>query len=136
VTGSIAFLNAMPSNVGLQGTGRQQTSAVTFQVLSTAGGPQVGATANFTLSTTFGGITLQPASAVTGAAGKVQTTVKSGTRATSVRVTATTTVTAGPISTQSNLLTITTGIPDEKGISLAVSCPNIEAWNVDGVLVG
>lgn len=133
--GSIAFVNALPTNIGLQGTGRQETSAVTFQVLSTAGGPQANATVVFTLSTTLGGITLQPASAITGADGKAQTTVKSGTRATSVRVTATTTVGAGPISTQSNLLTITTGIPDERGMSMGVSCPNVEAWDIDGVIV-
>ena len=135
VAGSISFVTALPTNIGLQGTGRQETSAVTFQVLSTAGGPQPGAVVSFQLSTNLGGITLQPASATAGMDGKVQTTVKSGTRATSVRVTATTTVGGVPISTQSNLLTITTGIPDEKGMSLSVLCPNVEAWAVDGVLV-
>ena len=133
--GSISFVSATPTNIGLKGTGRQETSAVAFQVLSTAGGPQPNATVNFTLSTTLGGIMLQPITAVTGPDGTAVTTVKSGTRATSVRVTATTSVAAGPISTQSNLLTITTGIPDEKGMSLGVQCPNVEALNTDGVIV-
>jgi hypothetical protein len=106
-------------------------------VLNTAGGPQVGATVNFTLNTTVGGITLTPASATTDASGEVQTVVSGGTVATTVSVTATTTTTgSGTISTQSNALTVSTGIPTSANISLAVACPNIQAWNIDGQEMG
>src|SRR5690606_28291881 len=41
----------------------------------------------------------------------------------------------GPISTQSDKLTITTGIPDYDSFSLSAEQLNPEAWNVDGVAV-
>jgi hypothetical protein len=64
----------------------------------------------------------------------VQTVVNSGTVATPVRVTAR--IATPDISTQSNLLTISTGLPDTDSFSLALApCPNVEAFNVDGVVV-
>ena len=51
--------------------------------------------------------------------------------ATSVRVTAT--VVGTMIATQSSVLVISTGLPDQDSFSWAVSCPNIEAYNYDGV---
>lgn len=136
--GSIVFVSATPTNVALRGTGgpgRPETSTVVFQVLDQSGGPRVGATVQFSLNTTVGGITFAPASAQSDANGRVQTVVQGGTVATSVRVTATVQNVTPAISTQSSQLTITTGIPDQDSFSLAVQCPNVEAWNLDGVNV-
>jgi hypothetical protein len=88
------------------------------------------------LTTTDGGVTFTPHSGTTDANGHIQTVVSGGTIAEPVRVIATTTTTGGSsISTESNALTITTGIPTSANISLAVKCPNVEAWNIDGVTV-
>ncbi len=114
---------------GLGSIGGSSTSTVVFQVLDSAGGPRPGATVDFALSTTVGGVTFIPASGVTDANGKVQTVISSGTVAEPVTVHASTTITpalpAQPytISTDSNALTISTGIPASVGISLAVKCP-------------
>jgi hypothetical protein len=136
--GSIAFISAKPSNITLKGVGSaggSATSTVIFKVLDTSGGPRAGATVTFALNTSVGGITMAPATAVTDANGQVQTIVSGGTVATTVRVTATTTASGGNISTESNALTVSTGIPTSHNISLAVSCQNVEAWGYDGVTV-
>lgn len=136
--GSIVFESATPSNIALKGTGdtgRPETSTVVFRVLDQSGGPRAGATVEFALNTAVGGITLSPTSAQTDSTGRVQTIVQSGTVATSVRVTATVTSTTPTISTQSSQLTVTTGIPDQNSFSLSVQCPNVEAWDRDGVTV-
>jgi hypothetical protein len=137
--GSIAFISATPPNITLKGVGSaggSATSTVIFKVLDTSGGPRAGATVTFSLNTSVGGITIAPATAVTNANGQVQTIVSGGTVATTVRVTATTTASGGTtISTQSNALTVSTGIPTSANISLAVQCQNVEAYNYDGVTV-
>jgi len=137
--GSIAFISATPSNITLKGvgsTGGSATSTVIFKVLDTSGGPRAGATVTFALNSTVGGITISPATATTDANGQVQTIVSGGTVATTVRVTATTTASGGAkISTQSNALTISTGIATSHNVSLAVKCHNVEAWNIDAVTV-
>jgi hypothetical protein len=142
--GSIKFISATPPTMTLKGLGSiggSSTSTVVFQVLDSGGGPRPGATVDFSLSTTVGGVTFTPASGVTDANGKVQTVISSGTVAEPVTVHAATTVTPLPpaspyiISTDSNALTISTGIPASVGISLAVLCPNVEAWDEDGVVV-
>ena len=137
--GSMAFVSATPANINLKGTGSSggsETSTVVFRVLDTSGGPRAGASVTFTLNTSVGGITFAPASGTTDANGQVQTIVSAGTVATTVRVTAATTAADGStISTQSNALTVSTGIPTSQGISLSVQCPNVEAWDTDGVTV-
>lgn len=137
--GSIVFISATPENIALRGTGTSsnpETSTVVFRVLEQGGGPRAGATVNFSLNTSVGGISVSPASAVSGTDGSVQTVVQGGTVATTVRVTATVQNVTPAISTQSNQLTVTTGIPDQDSFSLAVSCANVEAWTRDGETIG
>lgn len=133
--GSIEFVSATPTNIALRGTGavgRPETSTVVFRVRDSTNGPVSGATVNFALSTTVGGITLTTASAMSDSQGNVQAIVNAGTVATPVKVSAT--VPSTTIGTQSSLLTISTGIPTAGSFSLAVSCNNIEGWNHDGTL--
>jgi hypothetical protein len=136
--GSIVFESATPTNIALRGTGgagRPETSTVVFRVVDQSGGPRANADVTFALNTIVGGITFTPATARSDANGRVQTVVQAGTVATSVRVTGTVQSTTPAISNQSSQLTITTGIPDQDSFSLAVRCPNVEAWNIDGVRV-
>lgn len=136
--GSISFESAAPTNVALRGTGapgRPETSTVVFRVLDQTGGARANADVQFALNTTVGGITLTPTTATSDANGRVQTVVNAGTVATTVRVTATVLNVTPSISTQSNQLTITTGIPDQDSVSVAALCPNVEAWSIDGTTV-
>jgi hypothetical protein len=133
--GGISFVSATPTNIALRGTGvpgNPETSVVIFRVLDSNQAPRPGATVTFALNTTVGGLALSTNSAVTGADGNVSTVVQGGTVATTVRVTATVTGSTPIMATQSSQLTVTTGIPDQDSFSLAISCPNVEAWNFDG----
>jgi hypothetical protein len=133
---AIGFVGASPEVIGLQGTGGlgfDETSDVTFRVVDEQGDPVSGVDVSFMLDSGVGGIKLSPDSATSDAAGNVTTVVTSGTVATTVRVTATVDVDGTLISTQSSGLVVSTGLPDQNSFSWAVTCPNIEAWNYDGV---
>jgi hypothetical protein len=134
--GSIQFISATPTNIGLRGTGgagRAETSTVIFRVVDSTGGPVPNVDVTFALNTSVGGLAVTPAApavARTNFDGRAQATVTSGTIATTVRVAAT--VAGSGISTQSDQLTITTGIPDQDSVSLSVETLNPDAWAFDG----
>ncbi|MFS0756263.1 Ig-like domain-containing protein [Noviherbaspirillum sp. 1P10PC] len=129
--GQLTFVSALPQNIALKGTGgagRQETSTVTFKVLDRNSNPVSGQVVSFSLNTTVGGLTLSPASATTGADGTVSTVVAAGTVNTPVRVTAT----LGTISTLSDQLVVSTGVPDQNSFSLSTKIFNVEGMNHDG----
>ncbi|HET7930999.1 MAG TPA: hypothetical protein VFL63_06390, partial [Rhodanobacteraceae bacterium] len=88
---------------------------------------------NFSLSTSVGGITIQPSSSKTDGAGKVSTVVQAGTVHTSVVVTASLPAGSNVPDAQSSALTISTGIPTQASFSISAGTLNLEAYNEDGV---
>jgi len=131
--GQLVFVSALPQNIALKGTGgagRQETSTVTFKVLDGAGKPIGGQTVNFALNTTVGGLAVSPTSAVTASDGTVSTIVASGTINTPVRVTAT--LPGGAISTVSDQLVVSTGVPEQASFSLSALTRNIEGGSFNG----
>lgn len=134
--GSISFVSATPTNIALKGTGgagRSETSVVVFKVLNINGNP-IQKKVNFSLvaNTTAGGLSLTTYSADSDpATGLVQTIVQAGTASTPVRVSAT--IDGTTISTTSDQLVVSTGIPDQNSFSIAASTLNIEGWNYDGI---
>src|SRR6266513_1981085 len=140
--GSIQFVSATPKNITLKGTGGaglQESSQVIFKVVDTGGNPIGGQSVSFTLSTNVGGITfangLTTSTAISdGTTVQAVVTVNSGTISTPVRVLATTVTSTGvTLSTQSDQLTVTTGIPDQDRFSISATILNIEGWNLDGI---
>ena len=136
-TGSIKFVTAQTTNIALKGTGgfgRQEVSTLTFQVQDVTGNPVSGKQIDFlfadTMRTdTIGGLTLSPASATSAADGTVTTLVTAGTIPTSVRVIAR--VRGTEITTLSNILVISTGVPDQAHFSLSASTGNCEGYDFD-----
>ena len=136
--GSIEFVSATPENISILGTGGlggSESSTVVFRILDTNSNPVNNQLVNFALNTDVGGITLIPLSATTDNNGLVQTVINSGSVATSVRVQATIDGSNPVISSQSSLLVVSTGIPDQDSFSLSASTPNPEAWDIDGTEV-
>jgi hypothetical protein len=134
---AIQFSSATPNNIRIKGTGDPQTSVVKFTLTNSAGGPVPGQSVRFTLDTAAGGITLAPTTGTSNTSGVVQTTVSSGTVATSVRVTATIVDSSGnPVAgippAQSDSLVISTGLADQDSFSISVGCFNIEGGDYDG----
>ena len=139
--GSIQFVSVVTNPVttpvmitikGTGGTNRSETARVTFRVVDSAGNPLGNAPVDFSLNTALGGLTLSSAAATSDpTTGYVVTNVQAGTMSTAVRVTAK--VHNTTLSTQSDQLLISTGIPAQDGISLSASTHNIEAWLYDGI---
>jgi len=140
VSGSIEFVDATPSTIALRGTGGaglSEFSTVTFRVIGTDGLPKLNQNVTFSLNSDIGGINLDPRSALTNSEGIVSTTVQAGSVPTSIRVTATTKIintsnVEQDVSTPSDKLAVSTGIPDQNSLSLALSVLNPEAANIDG----
>ncbi len=136
--GSIQFVSVAttpattPPTITLKGTGglsRSETARVTFRVVDSAGNPIGSKLVNFSLNTSQGGLSLSAASATSDPiTGYAITNVQAGTVGTVVRVTAKT----GDLSTQSDQLVVSTGIPAQDAISLSPSTLNIEGLDYDG----
>lgn len=137
--GSIEFVSASPENIGIVGAGivsGSESSTVIFKVKDTDGNAYNNRIVNFALNTDVGGLTLSQVQATTNAQGTVQTVVNSGSVPTSVRVTASTATLSGEVVfTQSSLLIVSTGLPDQDSFSIARGEANPEAWNTDGIEV-
>lgn len=137
--GAIEFISASPENIVLQGTGgqgSQSVSTVTFQVNGAQGNPLAQQTVDFSLNTNTGGLSLAPASGITNSQGQVSVKVTAGNVPTAVRVTAEVAVSdTQSIQTQSDLLSVNTGLPDQNSITLSASDLNPEAFNINGAEV-
>lgn len=136
--GSIEFVSSSPENISILGTGSvggSESATVVFRVLDTNSNPVNNQLVNFALNTNVGGIKIIPTSATTDNNGLVQTVINSGTVATSVRVLATIDGSEPQISSQSSLLVVSTGIPDQDSFSLSANILNPEGWSIDGTEV-
>ena len=145
--GSIQFVSVVtnpittPTMITLKGTGganRSETAKVTFKIVDAAGNP-FSAPVTFSLNTTLGGLALSSYSATSDpTTGQAVTNVQAGTFSTAVRVTAsicsnnTNPCTGTVLSTQSDQLLVSTGIPSQDAFSLSASTHNIEGWTYDG----
>lgn len=134
--GSVEFVSATPDSIVIKGTGgqgKQEVSTLTFLVKGELGNPIDHQEVQFQLTSTVGGVQLVESSGITGSDGLVSAIVKSGTVPTSVRVNAIVTTSEGEvISSQSDLLSINTGLPDQDSITLALSQINPEAFDIHG----
>jgi len=136
--GSIEFISATPENIGILGTGAlggAESSTVKFRVLDTNANPVNNQVVNFSLNTDVGGVEIIPTSATTDNNGFVQTVINSGTVATGVRVTASIDGSSPLISSQSSVLVISTGLPDQDSFTLSANILNPEGWDLDGTEV-
>jgi len=142
---NIQFVSATPETIALKGTaGLIDVSSVVFKVVDASGNAVPSTTVEFYLTNWTGGIKLDDntkaaVDAMTGgrvrkqtaADGTVTVTVQAGTNPTSIWVLAN--VLGASLSTQSNKLVISTGLPSQDRFSLAVGVHNIEGWDYDGV---
>ncbi|REL25817.1 Ig-like protein, group 1 [Thalassotalea euphylliae] len=138
--GSIEFISATPTSIVLKGTGgqgQQETSTLTFSVKSALGNPLAQQTVAFSLDTEVGGMTLSPASGLTNSQGIVTVKVTAGTVPTAVRVSAKSTMEIDSetieVQTQSDLLSVNTGLPEQRSLTLSTDIRNPEANNISGV---
>lgn len=137
----LTFVSAEPNLIVLRGTGggpdRVEKSEVRFQAVNAENRPLRDVRVSFDLTTEVGGVSLSPSSAVSDGEGFVSTIVSSGDVATVVRVIATTESGNGgnDVSAVSDVLTVSTGLPDQNSISVSVAESFVapEGMTVDGV---
>jgi len=135
---SVQFVGAAPAGQaivirGQGGNGRTETATLTYKVVDNTGAPLAGKQVNFTSSTNL--VTVNKASDTTDATGSVSTTVNSGTTPTSFRVQATLPGTATgngtDISTLSDSIVVTNGLPVQSAFSIGTETFNVEGWNIN-----
>lgn len=126
--GSIGFVSATPTIIGMAGGPITQQSIVIFKVIAKGGGALSGQTVSFVKSAgSPAGVTLSPSSAVSDGDGLVRVTVKSGSAHGVVRITASTGTGANVIKTDSDQLVITTGFPHDRAMSLATEKLSVDS---------
>ncbi|HLW73909.1 MAG TPA: hypothetical protein VKT74_02470, partial [Gammaproteobacteria bacterium] len=132
--GSIQFISPpSPPNIGLAGMGGPTSSKVTFEVNDINGNPVSGAAVSFALSSSFGGVTINPASGTTDSAGQVFTFVQAGTQHTTVGVTATVVINGVTKHATSTSIIVSTGIPTENNFTMLIAKHNVESWHIGNV---
>ncbi|MFT6896105.1 MAG: hypothetical protein ACJA13_000502 [Paraglaciecola sp.] len=134
--GSLGFISADPTTIVLRGTGGQGTksvSTIVFQVNGALGNPLAQQQVFFNLNTATGDLSLTPTSGFTNSQGQVSTHVNAGDVPTAVRVTARVTTDSGTeVLTQSDLLSVNTGLPDQNSMTLSADNLNPEAYDISG----
>lgn len=132
---SILVSNVMPAEraiviKGAGGNGRVETATVTFKVVDQFGNPLANQLVNFaTISTKAVG--LSRSSDTSDASGEVIAAVNSGLEPTAVRVQATL---ANGLSTISDTIAVTTGLPIQAAFSLSAETYNMEGRDYDNVI--
>ena len=139
--GSIAFTNSSVSGSsivlkGSGGQGRSESAQLTFRVVDQQNNGLAGVDVDFSATTNTGGLTVSPTRATTDASGNVTTMVSSGTIPTPVRVSATATRNGLTITGMSDALTVSTGLPIQRSMSMGAEHYNIEGGDYDGATVG
>jgi hypothetical protein len=137
--GSITFASADSTQLVLQGTGGQNSQTFTtlvFQVNGVLGNPLEQQNVTFSLNTQTGGLSLSSASGITPSQGQMSARVTSGNVPISVRVMADVVTNSGVSElTQSDLLAVNTGLPNQNSFTLSANRLNPEAYNIGGQTV-
>lgn len=133
VPAAINFVSAVPSDKsivikGAGGNGRTEVALLTFSVVDSTNTGVANIKVNFSTQST-NPVTLSAISGLTDMTGKVTVAVNSGTQPTTARVVAT--VDGTSISSLSDTLTVTTGVPVQSAMSLSLSKFWVEGLNWD-----
>lgn len=111
---------------GSGGQGRTEAAQISFRVVDQHGNGLPGVDVDFSATTSTGGLSVSPARATTDSTGQVMTMVSSGTIPTPVRVIAEASRNGVKISGLSDTLTISTGLPMQKSMSMSATKYNLE----------
>ncbi|MDF2464529.1 MAG: hypothetical protein K0Q43_2764 [Ramlibacter sp.] len=133
---AITFVSANPGQIFVAGSGALEQSVVKFKALSGVT-PSPNVSVRFTIITNPGGVGLNASGATgdvtvtTDALGEASVTVFSGTIPGPVKVRASL-VSDSTVFAETQNLSISSGPPSQRFMSLSVSTFNIEGWNRDG----
>ena len=135
---SIRFISATPTDIAIAGTGgagRQETSTVLFKVVDINGVASSLQDVTFAFESAPVGTTLSSETGTTDDNGEVSVVVKSGKIAGTVRVKVEIENEDFVVSSISDQLSISTGLPDQDSFSFSLEDHSPESLNIDGVTV-
>lgn len=134
---AVTFVSATPAQIFVAGSGAVEQAIVSFRVLSSAATGMSNETVTFTLLANPGGVGIGSSGSVstvtvtTDATGVASVPVFSGTIPGPIRLRAA--LEANPnIFAESQNLTVASGPPSQRFMSLSVETFNIEGWDIDG----
>lgn len=134
---NVQFIGASPGLIYLTGSVGATQSQVSFKVVDSSGNPLQNQQVQLSIVNSAPGVSLNqvgntgPVTLTSDAGGLVNVAVFSGTVPTSVQVRAVL-VGNGTVAATSNVLTVASGRPVQRAMSVALSKFSIEGWNVDG----
>ncbi len=132
---NVVLVSVSACSIGVQGSGDNETSTLTFEVRDNTGTPldiSQQVTVDFEIvGSAAGGEFLEPISDLTDAIGRVQTTLNSGTVAKTVKVKAT--ITSSSISSEATSIAIHGGPPDVDHFSVVPQYKNFAGWMTYGL---
>lgn len=134
VPAAVNFVSASPSDnsiviKGAGGNGRTEVALLTFSVVDSSGTGIPNRKVNFSIQNSL--VTLVTNSGFTDSSGRVTAAVNSGDTPTTVRVVAT--VEGTSISTLSNTVTVTTGLPTQVSFTIAREKANVEGIDFSNI---
>lgn len=136
-TGSVSFISASPTQMYLSGAGATSQATLTFKARSTTGAVLANWPIDLTLTGNPGGVTFGTqgntalVAGTTDASGLVTVSVFAGGTPGPVTIQATWNANAA-IYTTSNSFSVASGPPQQRAMTLSMTNPNIEGWNVAG----
>lgn len=134
---AVTFVSATPGQIFVSGAGSAEQSQVVFRVLSSAGTILPNIPVRFTIQTNPGGVGIGSTGSTTevistsDASGLANVVVFSGTIPGPIKVRAAL-VSNSAVFAESQNLTVSSGPPSQRFMSLAVQTFNIEGWALDG----
>jgi hypothetical protein len=138
VIGGISFSSALPESVVLQGSGDigDSQSIVTFVVSNNRNEPLANQTVEFSLTTEVGNLSLRNDTAISDENGEASAELIAGSIPVSVRVNAKVVTDSGEtVTTQSDAISVTTGLPNQRNFTFSTDVFNPEAGDYNGVTV-
>jgi hypothetical protein len=128
---AVTFVGASTNQIYVAGAGNAEQSILSFKVLSSVNTPLVNQVVNFSLIQNPAGVTLNQTSAVTDSSGLATVTISAGTVPGPLKIRAALASNA-TLFAESQNLTVASGPPSQKFMSLSVSKFNLEAASIDG----
>jgi hypothetical protein len=137
VANAVTFVSATPQQIFIAGAGATEQSVVTFRVLSSVGTALAGVNVQFSIETNAGGVGIGasgstvPVAATSDQDGRVSVALFSGTIPGPVKLRAAL-VSTPTVFAESQNLTVASGPPSQRFMSLSVERSSLEGWSRDG----
>ena len=135
---TLTFVSAAPDQIFVAGSGAIEQSVVTFRVLSSVGSPLANVPVQFSIATNPGNVGLgasgatAPVSRTSDQDGLVSVSLFSGTIPGPVKLRAALVGSSPLVFAESQFLTVASGPPSQRFMSLSASRISMEGWGLDG----